>query len=302
MRDRRAHSGPMRWLIRLALLAVLLVFALNVYFWFRQDSVLFYPGGERTQPAQDFMSVHELQTSDGETLLAWYAPAQPACPTLLFLHGNGGRVAAYEGRYQRIHDAGVGVLALSWRGYSGSTGEPSEAGFHKDARAAWDWLTKNQGLPDGNIIIHGHSIGSGPATRLASEVDEGALVLEAPFYSLQDLVQRRAPFLIGGIALKHPFRNDKYIAQIESPLLIVHGSKDSIIPVSQSERLFKRAREVKHYIRMEGSDHNTLTRDGLYDQIWPFIAANWASVEAVAAWKDSDCSILDAHIVKDGQP
>ena len=158
MRDGRARFRPMRWLIRLGMIAAFVILFLNVYFWFRQDTVLFHPGGERSLPVQEFLTVQELQTSDGENLVAWYAPAQPACPTLLFLHGNGGRIAAYEGRYQRIHDAGVGVLALSWRGYSGSSGKPSEAGFHKDARAAWDWLTKDQGLPDGNIIIHGHSI------------------------------------------------------------------------------------------------------------------------------------------------
>ena len=242
--------------------------------WAMQDRFLFLPVAEAAVPTHPEVTEHIIETSDGEKLVVWYVPAPEGCPTLLQFHGNGGHLGTELWRHKRLLDAGVGFLALSWRGYAGSSGSPSEKGLHKDARAAWDWLIARDILAE-NIVIQAHSIGSGPATRLAADVTPGALILEAPFYSMKDLVGRKIPALPTGLLLRHPFRSDLHMGKIESPLLIVHGTEDSLIPIEQSERLFELANDPKTYVSMLGSDHNTLVRDGLYDHVWPFLTAHW---------------------------
>ncbi len=258
----------------LAVLVVVLVLGACATLYTMQDSMMFYPQPERVAPTQDYIEVVEIGTEDGETLVAWYAKAEPGCPTVLFMHGNGSRIDLDKWRYARIRDRGAGFLALSWRGYAGSTGKPGEKGFHLDAAAAWGWLMDQQ-IAANDVIIHGFSIGTGPATKLASAVDEGLLILEAPYYSMVDLVRKKAPLVPAGLLLKHKFRSDKYIASAGSPVFMVHGSADRVIPIEQSRRLFELALEPKAYKIVAGADHNTMVRDGVYDAIWPFVADNW---------------------------
>lgn len=242
--------------------------------WAVQDKFLFLPIADRAVPAFDNIAEASVSTADGETIIIWYAPAADGCPTLMQFHGNGGHLATEKWRHQRILPTGVGLLAVSWRGYAGSTGKPSEYGFHLDARAAWDWLIA-QGIDRNDIVIQAHSIGTGAAVQLAADVQPGALILEAPFYSMKDLVARKLPFLPTGLILRHPFRSDQHIANVNSPVLVLHGTKDSVIPLEQGQRLYDLAREPKHFVPMNGSDHNTLVRDGLFDHVWPFLTKFW---------------------------
>lgn len=236
-----------------------------------QDSLLFHPDPARIAPKEDYLEVVEIGANDGEQLIGWYSPPAEACPVILFLHGNASHLDRDVWRYARIHEQGYGMLALAWRGYSGSTGKPSEAGFHKDAQAAWLWLSEKGFEPD-EIVIEGFSIGSGPAVKLAADVQPGALILEAPYYSMKSLVSSKTAGLPSGLLLRHPFRSDLYISGVNVPLLIAHGDADRLIPASQSRRLFDKANDPKTYKLFEGSDHNTLVRDGLYEEaIWPFL-------------------------------
>lgn len=241
------------------------------YLWSSQDSFIYFPTPVVVQPTLPYVSTVSIPTSDGETLVAWQAQAAPGCPTILFLDGNAGRPEIQDGRWKRIHDSGLGFLGVYWRGYVGSTGTPSEVGFHIDAKAGLDYL-KAQGLKSSNVIVHGFSIGSGPATRLASENDVAALVLEAPYFSMADLIATKAPFIPTDLLLRSTYRSDKWIEQVSEPLFIAHGTFDSVIPVSQGERLFEKAPEPKEFLSMAGSDHATLVRDGLYDHVWKFLS------------------------------
>lgn len=212
----------------------------------------------------------ELTTTDGERLAAWYAAPQPGNPIFLFFHGKGGGLERKKWRWQRIRDAGAGILALSYRGYPGSTGTPTEAGINRDAAAAYKWL--NARHPADHIVLHGLSLGTGVAVTLATKIKARALILEAPYTAVVDVAAERYPFLPVRQLLWDRYLSRERIASVGMPVLIAHGTGDTVIPFAHAKRLYRRATKPKHLAAMPGSDHNTLVRDGLYRHIWRFLA------------------------------
>ena len=212
-----------------------------------------------------------LTTSDGESIAGWYVAPKPGQPVMLFLHGQGGRLVRQTGRWDRIRKAGLGVLAISYRGYPGSSGRPSESGLVRDARAAYDWLLTRHAAKD--IVIHGHSLGSGVAVLLAAQpgIAARALVLEAPFTAAVDIAGERMPIMAVSLLMLDQFRSRDVIGQVHCPVLIIHGDRDTVIPVSHAIRLHALANAPKSLVRLPNSNHNTLVRDGLYDIVTRFL-------------------------------
>ncbi len=210
-----------------------------------------------------------IETADGEKLSAWYAPPKTGKPVFLFFHGNGGRLELMSQRWQYILDQGYGIFTLSYRGYPGSTGSPSEEGLIADAQAGWKWLSQKHTSQE--IVIHGMSLGSGVATALARDVKAKALVLEAPFSALVDVADHQYPWLPTRLLTKDPFLSRERIAQVNMPVFIAHGTQDRVIPFHLGEKLFKHAVEPKSLVQIDGGGHNTLVRDGLYSHIWDFL-------------------------------
>lgn len=236
-----------------------------------QRSLLYQPVAAAAAPDVDgpAIQVVRFNTADGETLVGWWLPAQAGRPTVLFFNGNAAGLAMQRGRWSRLADAGVGFLAVAYRGYDGSTGRPTEAGLRQDALAAYAWITDRVAPPD--LVIHGFSLGTGVATRLASERPARALVLEAPFTSASDVAARAYPWAPVQWLMKDRFLSREHIDRIRMPLLILHGDRDSVVPFAQGRALYGLARPPKRFVRMIGSDHNTLTRDGGYDHILRFL-------------------------------
>jgi len=212
-----------------------------------------------------------IPTSDGETLSGWYLPPQQKDgDVFLFFHGKGGGLERKKWRWQRIAKHGAGVLAVSYRGFPGSTGSPSEDGLYEDARSSYRWLAQRH-KPE-KIILHGLSLGTGVAAKLATEVNAQALVLEAPYTAIVDVAGERHPYIPVSLLLWDQFRTREFIGDVNMPLLIAHGDSDTTIPFSHAQRLFQLAPSPKKLVLMPGSDHNTLVRDGLYPHIWSFLA------------------------------
>jgi fermentation-respiration switch protein FrsA (DUF1100 family) len=158
---------------------------------------------------------------------------------------------------------------VAYRGYDGSTGHPTEAGLHQDALAAYGWLT--QRIAPADIVIHGFSLGSGVAVRLASEKPARALILEAPYTAVVDVAAQAAPWAPVRWLMLDQYRSRDWIGKISLPLLVIHGDADSVVPFTQGQKLFSMAHKPKTFVRMDGSNHNTLTRDGEYDYVWAFL-------------------------------
>jgi fermentation-respiration switch protein FrsA (DUF1100 family) len=267
----------MTWLKRIALIALLLCGAPLLLLASCANSLIYHPYAEEVAPNFPGIEAVRIQTQDGESLVAWHHPPEPGQPVFLFFDGNGGRPHIWGGRWRRIAEGGAGFLAVYYRGYSGSTGRPSERGLHTDARAGYEWLIA-QGYQSRDIVIHGFSLGSGVAVRLASERPARALILEAPFTGVDDVAAAHFTPL-SAMFIHDDFRSRDWIGGVRMPVLIVHGDRDSVVPFAQGERLFALANDPKLFIRMAGSDHATLVRDGLYDHIWSFLAAPPAAAQ-----------------------
>src|SRR2546421_473096 len=157
---------------------------LGALMYFAQRSLMYFPERARTAPAAaGFPQAEEitLDTADGERVIAWHVPPRGDKPVALYFHGNGGALQHRVDRFQRIVAQGVGLLALSYRGYGGSTGKPTEDGLIADARSAYAFVASR--YPASRIVLWGESLGSGVAIALAAEAPVGRLILDAPFTS-----------------------------------------------------------------------------------------------------------------------
>jgi len=240
-----------------------------------QRSMLFpIPPVGRTSPeAAGFPQAeeHVLTTADGEKVIVWHVPARPGRPVVLYFHGNGDFLAGFFGRFRDIIADGTGIVALSYRGYAGSSGHPSEQGLLRDAAAAYAFTTARYSAD--KIVAWGFSLGTGVAVALAAEQPVGRLILEAPYTSLADIAASKFPVFPVRMVMKDPFRSDQRIARVTAPLLIMHGARDATIPIVFGERLFALAREPKQLVRFPQGGHNDLDDHGAIDTARRFIAA-----------------------------
>ena len=240
-----------------------------------QRSFLFpIPQVARTTPAAaGFPAVEEhlLTTDDGEKVIVWHLPARPGHPVILYFHGNGDFLAGFFGRFRDVIADGTGVVALSYRGYAGSSGQPSEQGLLRDAAAAYAFTTARYSAD--RIVAWGFSLGTGVAVALAAEQPVGRLILEAPYTSISDVAASAFPIFPVRRVLKDPFHSDQRIARVKAPLLIMHGARDPTIPIAFGERLFALANEPKQFVRFPEGGHNDLDDYGATATARQFIGA-----------------------------
>ncbi len=149
------------------------------------------------------------------------------------------------------------ILLIDYRAYGKSEGEISEEGTAKDALAAYDYLLTRRDINPKQIFIFGRSLGSAVAVRLATEIQSAGLILEAPFTSVRDMVSETLPWLPFKRLISIKYDSLSKIKSLKSPLLIMHGDQDKVIPYKQGEALFTAANtSVKIFYTIKGADHN----------------------------------------------
>jgi fermentation-respiration switch protein FrsA (DUF1100 family) len=240
-----------------------------------QRSFLFpIPTAERTSPqAAGFPEAeeHVLATVDDEKIIVWHVPARPGRPVVLYFHGNGDFLAGFFGRFRELIADGIGIVALSYRGYAGSSGQPSERGLLQDAATAYAFATARYGAE--RIVAWGFSLGTGVAVALAAEQPVQRLILEAPYTSTADVAASMFWLMPVRLVMRDQFRSDERIARVKAPLLIMHGSNDSAIPIVFGEQLFALAHEPKQFVRFPGGGHENLGNFGAIETARQFINA-----------------------------
>ncbi|KTD22748.1 Bem46 protein [Legionella lansingensis] len=255
---------------------LLLIFSIIFIIWmvilyFFQRNLLYFPAKEMPSreafQAEDMQLVH-IKTQDGLTLYSWYKAALPHKPTLLYFHGNAGHIGYRMSLVRQFLLAGFGVFLLEYRGYGGNEGQPSELGLYQDGEAALRFL-QQQGIPPSRLVLYGESLGTGVVTHLATQFRVCAVVLQSPYTSMSKLARYHYPWVF--IPPWDKFDSLARISKIKSPLLILHGTHDAIVPHQQALLLFQRANDPKELISLPGRGHNDLWDDGFSQKVVKFI-------------------------------
>lgn len=178
-----------------------------------------------------------LRASDGvETQALWFPPT-PGERVIAYFHGGGGSIASDVPLGSWLHQQHFGVLLVEYRGYGGVAGaHPSEPGLYADADAALDEIAR-RGVPAARVALWGYSLGTGVAAEMAARGRGSALVLVAPFTSIVDVAQHRAPWLPMRLLLPNQFDTLAKVTRIRVPTLIVHGDRDGEIPFAEGRTL-----------------------------------------------------------------
>lgn len=254
--------------IYLAILALMYVF---------QRNLMYQPGTTMPAPSDTLIpsaKIETLTSEGGHELVSWFLPPKPGMPVIIYFQGNAGTIANRDYKVAPWHQLGYGVWMTGYRGYGGNPGAPSESGLYADARAAISVLNE-RGIGPDNIIIYGESLGTGVATQMAVELAASqspvrGLVLEAPFTAMGDAAQDHYPFLPARWLVKDEYDSLSKIAQIKTPLLIVHGDKDKVVKQDHGRRLFAAASRPKTALWIKGAAHNDLYEFGAGNQIAKF--------------------------------
>jgi fermentation-respiration switch protein FrsA (DUF1100 family) len=260
-------------LLKTLLIVAALAYALAVVAMYFAQRAVMYPGATNAADALPAVAPWGVRTTiatpDGEMLAALYAPAGKERPTLLLFPGNGDNIANHGFLADWLSARGYGLLALSYRGYPGSTGSPTEAGLLTDGLAAFDWLSTHQ--HSSPIVVVGRSLGTGVAVNTAAERDAAAVVLVSAYQSILALARARFPYLPVGALLKDSFRSDLGIARVTEPKLFLHGDLDGVIPLTSGKALFDAALEPKAFSIQHGYGHNDIWTPALVEKLVAFV-------------------------------
>jgi fermentation-respiration switch protein FrsA (DUF1100 family) len=261
-----------RFVVLIGVSVLIGLFAISGAMVLMEDGFIYFPAaGVAATPRSAGLTYQDrwLTTDDGVRLHAWYIPNPEARYTAIDFHGNAGNLGDRVDHYAQWHRAGLAVFAVDYRGYGRSQGAPSEDGLYRDARAAWTDVTGDLGVPPGRVLVVGRSLGSGPATQLATEVRPAGLVLESPMTSIPAMARVVYPWLPVSLLVRTRFDNLRKITSVTCPVLVIHAAQDEIIPPWMGQRLFEAAREPKQWALVTGghNDFDDVSADA-YEAAW----------------------------------
>lgn len=267
------------WPVLKGLLFIALVaYGLVVAAMYLGQRSLLYPGassdGTRPSGAAPWGEWSFITTPDGERLAALHDRAAGDGPTILFFPGNGDDIVHYGFLADRLRAHGIGLLALSYRGYPGSTGRPSETGLLTDGIAAFDRLAA---AANGPVVLLGRSLGTGVAVNTAAEREAAALVLVSAYDSIRSVAAGIYWYLPVSMLIADPFRSDRRITRVTEPKLFLHGDADRLIPAASGRALFDAAPEPKLWSGRPRLGHNDIWAPDVIDEIAAFVLQQAAS-------------------------
>ena len=235
-------------LLQLVLIIFSLYLFVLVFLYFYQRNLLYHPNENNYSGDKISVKIEKvkIRTSDNVELIGWYHEKNiKDYKTLVYFHGNAGSLENRIHKLNHFRDMSVNFLIIAWRGFSGNEGKPSESGLYEDGESAIKWLVK-KGVDEKNIVIYGESLGTGVATHLSQNKEFAGVILETPFTSMIDAAKKFYPYIPVGLLLKDKFENKNKIKNIKSPILIMHGEKDQIVPFEMGKKMFEIANEPKY--------------------------------------------------------
>ena len=264
----------MNYIFFLVFLYIFFGFLLFVF----QRKIIFNKSGKPKDP--EYYNLRKtkeifIKTTDKINLLAWYHEGDKNMPILVYFHGNSFDIGERAYRIKRYNDAGFSTLLVSWRGFSGNKGYPTENNLYLDGNATIDWILQNTKFNIGDIVNYGESLGSGVAVELNLKYEFLCTVLEAPFTSIADVANKRYKIYPTKYLVKDKFDNLSKIDQIKSPILIISGLRDEVVPHSHSIMLFNKANNLKKSLFVDEAMHNNLYDFGIEKTVINFTLDIW---------------------------
>ena len=243
----------------LAILLTILI-AASLFLYFGQEKLIFFP--EKLDKEYEFtfqQNFTELnfKTEDNVLLNGILFKADSSKGLIFYLHGNAGSLKSWGEIAKTYTDLNYDLLMLDYRGYGKSEGSINgEDQLYKDIQTVYDNLKTN--YDESKIIVLGYSIGTGPATKLASTNQPKLLILQAPYFNLTDLMKHYYPF-IPAFALKYKFETNRFIKECKMPIVIFHGDKDEVIYYKSSLKLKELMKKTDRLIILKGQGHNGMS-------------------------------------------
>jgi fermentation-respiration switch protein FrsA (DUF1100 family) len=230
-------------------------------FWTMQRGLMYFPTAHVPTPDEIGLTSVEpvtFETADGFELSGWFLAASGPSPrlTVLVFNGNAGNRAYRGPLVAAFHRYGLQVLLVDYRGYGGNPGTPTENGLAADGRAARAYLLGRSDVDASRLVYFGESLGAAVAVGLAVEHPPASLILRSPFTSMADVGKHHYPFLPVRLLLRDKFPSIDRIHRIRSPLLVIAGEHDRIVPIQQSRRLYEAASDPKTFVVVPEADHN----------------------------------------------
>jgi fermentation-respiration switch protein FrsA (DUF1100 family) len=262
-------------LIGIAAVVLCLYLGMSAVLYFTQRSMMYFPETIHTTPVQAGLPEAEevtLTASDGVRIIAWHVAPRDDKPVILYFHGNSGALHYRVQRFRKLIGDGIGLVAVEYRGYGGSSGSPSETGLIADGEAAYAFAAARYNARQ--LVPWGESLGTAVAVALAADKPVGRVILEAPFTSAAAVAATRYWYMPVRLLMKDQYRSDERIGKVTAPILILHGMHDHVVPFAMGEKMFELTTAPKHFARFIDGDHEDLDANGALHAVGRFLTGD----------------------------
>ena len=247
-------------LLTILKLVLLLYVVICLFLFFFQEKLIFFPEklvkDFKFSFAQKFEEIN-IKARDGKLLNGVLFIADSSRGVIFYLHGNAGSINSWGEVAKRYTELNYDVFILDYRGYGKSEGSiSSQEQLFDDTQASYNEIKKK--YSEDKIVILGHSVGTGPASQIASINYPKLLILQAPYYSMVDMMKQNYP-IIPTFLLKYKFETHKYIQNCKMPIVIFHGDRDEVIYYNSSIKLKEKFKSTDRLITLKDQGHNGIT-------------------------------------------
>ena len=246
---------------------------LIIFIYFYQRNLLYHPSENNYQGDKIQFDYEEIfiKVDEEIKLKSWIIEKDfKKYKTLVIFHGNAGHLSNRIYKLNELYKLDINILLISWRGFSGNRGSPTEQNLYKDAEAAIKWLNSKE-IQSNKIILYGESLGTGVAVEIGKKNIFNSIILESPFTSMENAAKIYYPYLPVKLLLKDKYDSINKIKIIKTPILIMHGMKDDIVPFSMGKELFNKANNPKYSYFTSNDDHMMEFNDQIMKTIKNFI-------------------------------
>lgn len=264
-----------KWLKQFFLIGSIGYVLLCVLMFFGQEHMLFHPWELERNHVYEFSSTnfeeHFIKANDGEELNAvvFKVDSGESKGVVIFHHGNTGNIQACGHHYKEFINRGYDCVIWDYRSYGKTPGPLNEDKFYSDALEIYDWVKSSYAEKD--ITLFGQSLGTGFATYTAANRNPKQLILEAPYYSIQDLGTSKYP-MFPAFIVRYPLRTDLHMGNVSCPVTMFHGTNDQTIYWESSQKL-KKLNENAIFIKIKGATHNNIEKQpefqNMMDELLP---------------------------------